>query len=202
MWNCEPCSPLKFGPRVHTCYCFFFLSFFLFGSVLFCVACQCLHKSVCAWHCMFSFFNSANGTKWPIFYSLESGVVHDHQLLLDLIKVSSLRALIVLMPHHSLLLLSLSAYPRTARAAGATAAADTPTMKGGTVCAPWAHQIPTGPLWSTGGEFRQQPLVVPTQQTSFTKGLIKPDNIPAAWVLLFSQLNAKWQLKASPRRRY
>lgn len=66
---------------------------------------------------------------------------------------------------------------------------------GETVCAPSAHQIPAGPLWSTGGEFREQPLVVPTQQQSFTKGLIKSDNIPIAWVLLFSQLNAKWQLK-------
>lgn len=47
--------------------------------------------------------------------------------------------------------------------------------------APAARQIPAGPLWSGGGEFREQPLVVPTQRTSFTEALIKPDNILSAW---------------------
>lgn len=42
------------------------------------------------------------------------------------------------------------------------------------------HPPSAGPLWSTGGEFREQPLVVPTQQPSFTEGLIKPDSIPSA----------------------
>lgn len=47
-----------------------------------------------------------------------------------------------------------------------------------TVCALSGHQIPPGPLWSTGSEFREQPLVVPTQQHSFTKGLIKTSHHP------------------------
>ena len=51
--------------------------------------------------------------------------------------------------------------------------------------------------WIQGAAFG-----VPTQQPSFTEGLIKPDNIPSALALLFSQLNAKWQVKASPRCRY
>lgn len=42
------------------------------------------------------------------------------------------------------------------------------------------HLPSAGPLWSTRGEFREQPLVVPTQQPSFTEGLIKPDSIPSA----------------------
>lgn len=77
-----------------------------------------------------------------------------------------------------------------------------PHSRGETVWAPSAHQIPAGPLWSTEGEFMEQPLVVPTQQPSFIAGLMKPDNIPSALALLFSQLNAKRQFKASPRCKY
>lgn len=62
---------------------------------------------------------------------------------------------------------------------------------------PAAYKIPAGPLWSGGGEFREQPLVVPTQRMSFTEAVINADNVLSAWASLLSQ-----QLKASPRRRY
>lgn len=73
----------------------------------------------------------------------------------------------------------------------------TPATEGETMRASATRQVPAGPQWSKGGEFGEQPLVVPTQQTSFTVALIKADNIPSAWALFFSR-----QLKASPRRRY
>lgn len=53
-----------------------------------------------------------------------------------------------------------------------------PHSGGETICAPSAHQNPAGTFWSTGGHFRQQSLVVPTQQSPFNKDLIKPDNMP------------------------
>lgn len=166
-------------------------------------ACSCL-----CWHCMFSFFKSTNGATRPIFYSLQSGDVKDDQLLLHLVKVTSfyvsfcgtlLCGTAVITSSNSVLSARLAMHRKHY---WCHCSPSHPHSGGETVCASSAHQIPAGPLWSTGGEFREQPLVVPTQQPSFTEGLIKPDNIPSDWTLLFSQLNAKWQLKASPRCRY
>lgn len=180
-------------------------------------ACSCL-----CWHCMFSFFKSTNGARRPIFYSSQSGDVKDRRLLLHPVKASSFCAPItaawllsvsqrLTVPRHlalwhrgrNLFHSALSArLAMHSKGYWCHCSPSHPHSGGETVCAPSAHQIPAGPLWSTGGEFREQPLVVPTQQPSFTEGLIKPDNIPSARALLFSQLNAKWQLKASPRCRY
>lgn len=136
------------------------------------------------------------------FHSLQSGDVNNHQLNVssDAFSVSQRH---VVLWHLTAVLTSVLSVRLAMHSEGCYCKPPTHPHGGGeTVCAPSAHQIPAGPLWSTGGEFREQPLVVPTQQPSFTEGLIKPDNIPSAWALLFSQLNAKWQLKASPRCRY
>lgn len=185
--------------------------------------CICGHACSCfCWHCTFSFFKSTRGAK-RLHVSLgNQGDLKSCQLLLGLIKISSLSVLIntsclflvsqcpaslwhLALLHygynlfHSVLSGHLAMH---SKGYWCHCSPSHPHSGGETVCALSAHQIPAGPLWSTGGEFREQPLVVPTQQHSFTEGLIKPDNIPSAWALLFSQLNVKWQLKASPRCRY
>lgn len=177
-------------------------------------ACSCL-----CWHCMFLFFKSTNGATSPVFHSLQSGDDKDHQLLLHLnlllctdqrclaFSVSQCHTVLwhlalwycVCNLFHFMLFCCLAMHSKSYWCHWSPSY---PRSGGETVCAPSAHQIPAGPLWSTGGEFREQPLVVPTQQPSFTEGLIKPDNIPSAWASLFSRLIAKWQLKASPRCRY
>lgn len=185
----------------------------------------CDHTCSClCCHFMFSLCKLTSRAKRPIFYSLHSVDVKDHHLLLgpskhffSFVTAACVFSFGVTMPHGSvspcslrhcrcnLLHSLLSARQSHAQQGLLMPLHHPPTHPhsgGETVSAPSAHQIPAGPLWSTGGEFREQPLVVPTQRPSFTEGLIKPDNIPSALALLFSQLNAKWQLKASPRCRY
>lgn len=219
MWNCDPCTPLKYGPGFHSCDCFSFLALVLFVLhviVSICPFVTILVHAFVATLC-FHYVSWPVGLKGPYFILCTQLMWKTSICCWGLANISSLWSpLPVFFPsvsqcHTALCHLALCGTavatfcPPSHAQQGLLMPLHPPTHPhsgGETVSAPSAHQIPTGPLWSTGGEFREQPLVVPTQRPSFTEGLIKPDNIPSALALLFSQLNAKWQLKASPRCRY
>lgn len=70
MWNCEPCTPVKYGPGVHSCHClpFFGLAPLCYMSLSpYVFVATFIHSFF--WQCIFFFFKVINGAARPIFNS-------------------------------------------------------------------------------------------------------------------------------------